>query len=175
MRGAYTEPVNKSLLLLPTMLCQLHTSSQHIIINCILNYSVQLTMMEWMWGVKKGCGELHSVSVFILNWSIMIMLLFLIVLLNFKILFALFNCICACKPVVPALTSYWPFWLSICSIFLKYFCYILTGDLFRFHLPLSACLMGNVLMQGYLTLEASHFPLRLRQINSLIKKKKKLE
>lgn len=30
------------------MPCQVHTSSQHIIINCTLNYSVQLTMREWM-------------------------------------------------------------------------------------------------------------------------------
>lgn len=47
LRGAYKEPVNKSLLLLPTMPCQVHTSSQHIIINCILNHSVQLSTMAW--------------------------------------------------------------------------------------------------------------------------------
>lgn len=54
MRRAYTEPVNKSLLLLPTMPCQVHTSSQHIIINCTLNYSVQLTMREWIEGGREG-------------------------------------------------------------------------------------------------------------------------
>lgn len=48
VRGENAEPVNKPLLLLPTIRCQVHTSSQHIIINCTLNYSVQLAMREWM-------------------------------------------------------------------------------------------------------------------------------
>lgn len=60
VRGAYTQPVNKSLLLLPTIPCQVHTSSQHIIINCTLNYSVQLTTREWMereWEREKWDGQ----------------------------------------------------------------------------------------------------------------------
>lgn len=55
-------------------------------------------------------------------------------------------------------------------IFQNWLYCIWTGDLFKFHLPFSAVLMGNVLMQGDLTLEASHFPPRLCQVNSLIKK-----
>lgn len=75
VRGAYTEPVNKSILLLPTMPCQVHTSSQHIIINCTLNHSVQLTMWEWMERERyreKGWRGLRSIWVFILKYSIAI-------------------------------------------------------------------------------------------------------
>lgn len=64
MRGAYTEPVNKSLLLLPTMSCQVHTSSQHIIINCTLNYSVQLTTREWGGGRGRHNKRLRYVQTF---------------------------------------------------------------------------------------------------------------
>lgn len=67
VRGAYIEPVNKSILLLPTMPCQVHTSSQHIIINCTLNHSVQLTMWEWMERERyrerkagEGCAAFES-------------------------------------------------------------------------------------------------------------------
>lgn len=63
VREAYTEPVNKSLLLLPTMPCQVHTSSQHIIINCTLNYSVQLTMREWT-EREGGEREMARVALF---------------------------------------------------------------------------------------------------------------
>lgn len=75
VRGAYIEPVNKSILLLPTMPCQVHTSSQHIIINCTLNHSVQLTMWEWMERERyreKGWRGLRSTWVFILKYSIAI-------------------------------------------------------------------------------------------------------
>lgn len=72
------EAVNKSPLLLPAMSCQVHTSSQHIIINCTLNYSVQLTKMG-MHGEAEGNGcpspssptLLHSASfhLFIVKWD----------------------------------------------------------------------------------------------------------
>lgn len=61
VREENAEPVNKSLLLLPTICCQVHTSSQHIIINCTLNYSVQLAMREWMErGRRRWNRWLHS-------------------------------------------------------------------------------------------------------------------
>lgn len=55
-------------------------------------------------------------------------------------------------------------------IFQKYLYCVWTRDMLNFHLPFSAVLMENVLMQGDLTLEASHFPPWLCQVNSLIKK-----
>lgn len=61
VRGAHAELVNKSLLLLPTMPCQVHTSFQHIIINCTLNYSVQLTMREWMERERGMDGGVYPV------------------------------------------------------------------------------------------------------------------
>lgn len=47
-----------------------------------------------------------------------------------------------------------------------------TGEVSTFLLPFSDALMGNVLMHGYVSLEASHFRPWLCQVNTLIKDKK---
>lgn len=163
LRGALAEAVNKSLLLLPAMSCQVHTSSQHIIINCTLNYSVQLSK-----GGTHGEGERngwgHSSLQFLPTprWDCSI----ICVCIKF-VDFSPHIWVHLLLRTAPQLHSFISVFIFLGTVLCTY-----TGEVSTFLLPFSDALMGNVLMHGYVSLEASHFRPWLCQVNTLIKDKK---